>query len=276
MPGEPVGVASNPLVALFDQVAESYDRVGPSFFRLFAEELVKAASIAPGSRVLDLATGSGAVLLAAAKPAGEGGRLDGIDLSAGMLAQAARDVRRGAPGRVRLHRMDAAALAFSSQGFDRVLCGFGLDLCADPAAVLAESHRVLVPSGRVALTVWAADCPYFLWLARSLDACQSQLKIRSRPSMMPAKTERGLRALFEGAGFTDVRIERVEKEVVYTDPEEWWQSLWTHCPRGILERMRKSTLGGVKDCLQRRAGALTPNGKILAEFRAYLAVGRKG
>ncbi len=76
--------------------------------------------------------------------------------------------------------------------------------------------------------------------------------------------------------WVEEEVVRVEKEVVYTDPEEWWQSLWTHCPRGILERMRKSTLGGVKDCLQRRAGALTPNGKILAEFRAYLAVGRKG
>ena len=52
---------------IFSRAAATYDSVGPRHFTHFARKLVGFADIEPGSRVLDVATGAAAVLLAAAE-----------------------------------------------------------------------------------------------------------------------------------------------------------------------------------------------------------------
>lgn len=98
-----------------------------------------------GRRVLELGCGAAA---ASRWLASQGARVVGVDLSAGMLRQAAAGARRtGIP--VPLVQADALALPLPDAAFDLACTAFGaVPFVADSAAVMREVHRVLRPGGR--------------------------------------------------------------------------------------------------------------------------------
>src|SRR6476661_573536 len=111
------------LSAQYSRLALEYDADGG--FAHFGRRLVEATGVEPGQRVLDVASGRGAVLFPVAEHVGPGGHVEGIDLAEGMVqATNAEAERRGIAARVRL--MDAENLDFPDASFDRVLCGFGV------------------------------------------------------------------------------------------------------------------------------------------------------
>src|SRR5438046_7804840 len=69
----------------WSRAASSYSHTGPSFFQYFGKELVDFAPIPSGARVLDVATGRGALLFPAAEKVGQRGEVVGIDYSKGMV-----------------------------------------------------------------------------------------------------------------------------------------------------------------------------------------------
>ena len=93
---------------------------------LVGELLCEAVDVHPGQRVLDIATGRGAVLFPAAQRVGPSGRAIGIDLSEGMVQATAAEISRRGLTHVEIHCMDAEQLAFPPHSFDAVLCGFGI------------------------------------------------------------------------------------------------------------------------------------------------------
>jgi len=80
----------------------------------------------------------------------DGVRLTGVDLSAAMLAVAAkRAADLGAEASLR--EADAERLPFPDACFDTVVCTLGLCSIPDDRAAIAEMHRVLRPGGRLLL-----------------------------------------------------------------------------------------------------------------------------
>lgn len=115
-----------------------------------AAALVEAAEVAPGERLLDVATGTGNVALAAAR---RGATVTGADLTPRMLELAgARAQREGIE--LELVEADLEDLPFPDGAFDVAVSAFGLIFAARPAAAVAELARVLRPGGRLALTSW--------------------------------------------------------------------------------------------------------------------------
>jgi ubiquinone/menaquinone biosynthesis C-methylase UbiE len=70
---------------VFSKNAAIYDRVGPPVFSTYGRKLAEIEAIPTGATVLDVATGTGAVLFPAAEIAGPAARLVGIDFSEGMI-----------------------------------------------------------------------------------------------------------------------------------------------------------------------------------------------
>jgi demethylmenaquinone methyltransferase / 2-methoxy-6-polyprenyl-1,4-benzoquinol methylase len=133
---------------MFAPLAPTYDRYAAILsygqdprWRRF---LVSRIEAGPGDRVLDVATGTGAVALELRRR--KGCRVIGVDQSAEMLAEAAR--RSGSE--LELVEASAASLPFSDGEFDALTFTYLLRYVDDPPAVLRELARVVRRGGTIA------------------------------------------------------------------------------------------------------------------------------
>lgn len=230
------------VMSVYDRAAASYERVGPPFFSYFGRRVVDMVGIPEGARVLDVACGAGAVLLAAVERAGPSGLVVGVDRAGAMVDRARDEIRHRGVSNALVARMDAIALAFPESVFDTVLCGFALDGLPTPALVLREFSRVLRAQGRVGLTVsegwwWEGD-DRWQWHSALFD----QLGIRVDLEPRRFTTTQNLVAVLTDQGFDCVSVATESYDLVFADVGEWWSWAWSHGYRQILERMSSSQL----------------------------------
>lgn len=209
------------IIGIFNNVAASYDQIGPRVFAHFGERLVERASLTPGSRVLDVATGRGALLFPAAQRIGRLGKIIGIDFSSDMVRETTADMRRGSCKNAELHEMDAENLDFPDQSFDAVLCGFALWFFPHPDRALREFFRVLKPGGRLSLTTWAADSPIQLLYRKALSSYAPPAD-PTAPNIGTFGTTDSIEAAFRQAGFQPLLVDAEDAEFVYTSEDEPW------------------------------------------------------
>ena len=132
------------------EITPVYDEGGDK--KLRADLAIIAEWIRPGSKVLDVATGTGVAAIAFAQAVRPGGRVTAVDISADMLDRAAANITKMALDNVDLHQMDAERLDFRAGYFHSVVCSYGLFFLPDMPAALREWVRVLRPGGKLAFT----------------------------------------------------------------------------------------------------------------------------
>jgi demethylmenaquinone methyltransferase/2-methoxy-6-polyprenyl-1,4-benzoquinol methylase len=138
---------------LFSPIARRYDFINSVLsFGLdhwWRRRLVQLAAPRPGERLLDLCTGTGAIVLAFARREPQL-IITGVDLSAEMLAvgRAKLETLRR-PAQITLQEGDALATGFRDGRFDLVTIAFGLRNLPDYQQALREMRRVLRPGGRL-------------------------------------------------------------------------------------------------------------------------------
>jgi ubiquinone/menaquinone biosynthesis C-methylase UbiE len=120
------------------------------------EVMLGLASIQPGSRVLDVAAGTGDQTLMAARRVEPTGNVLATDDSASMLKVAAEAARNEGLTNVETRIMNAENLALAADSFDAVICRNALMLFPNPAKALAEMRRVVKPGSKVAVMVFSA------------------------------------------------------------------------------------------------------------------------
>ncbi len=118
-----------------------------------AELIVERIGIASGVEMLDVATGSGNVAIAAAAA---GAQVTGLDLTPELLAAArARAAQAGVE--VSFVEGDAEALPFAEDSFDRVTSCFGVMFAPRQELAAAELLRVTRPGGAIAVAAWTPE-----------------------------------------------------------------------------------------------------------------------
>ena len=105
------------ITEVFDTVSARYDNPATRFFPFCADRLITHLQPCPGYKILDIATGTGAVAMPAAQAILPGGRVQAIDLSEKMLDVAAKNIHRVGVNNVDYHVMDACKLDFKSNYF---------------------------------------------------------------------------------------------------------------------------------------------------------------
>jgi demethylmenaquinone methyltransferase / 2-methoxy-6-polyprenyl-1,4-benzoquinol methylase len=135
---------------MFDRIAGLYDAMNTlmtaGLHHRWRERAVELAAVGPGSRVIDVATGTGDLAIALARTVGPDGEVVACDFSERMLARA----RAKAP-ELRFEWADALSLPSASDGFDAATVGFGVRNFADLRRGIDEMVRVVRPGGRVVI-----------------------------------------------------------------------------------------------------------------------------
>jgi demethylmenaquinone methyltransferase/2-methoxy-6-polyprenyl-1,4-benzoquinol methylase len=137
---------------VFKSVAPSYDVMNDlmslGLHRVWKRFALELSGVRAGSRVLDVASGSGDLAAAFAKRAGPTGQVWMTDINAAMLA-VGRDRMIDAGIFAPLALCDAEKLPFPDDTFDCVCVAFGLRNMTHQDRALAEMRRVARPGGRV-------------------------------------------------------------------------------------------------------------------------------
>jgi demethylmenaquinone methyltransferase / 2-methoxy-6-polyprenyl-1,4-benzoquinol methylase len=147
--GVRAGTLEEPQVrAMFDRIARFYDVMNSvmtaGLHHQWRRRAADLAQIGPGSRVLDVATGTGDLAIELVGRVAPGGEVVGSDFSEQMLDRA----RAKAPG-LRFEWGNALELAYADGEFDAATVGFGARNFSDLDRGLAEMARVVRPGGRV-------------------------------------------------------------------------------------------------------------------------------
>jgi ubiquinone/menaquinone biosynthesis C-methylase UbiE len=186
-----------------EAAAAGYDRSVGEMTRRVVPPLLRAARLAPGMRVLDIAAGTGIAAEAALAEVGPDGHVTAADISPAMVEQARK--RLGGLPNVSFAEEDGQAMAFADRSFDAVVCNLGLMYFPDPARGLSEMRRVLRPGGRVAVSVFTrADRALVGGLIRPAIARHVPTKAEEYGRFSSTGEEPYLRWLFEGAGLREV------------------------------------------------------------------------
>ena len=129
--------------AMFDRIAGPYDLMNSvmtaGLHHRWRERAADLARVGPGSRALDVATGTGDLAI---ELASRGADVVGSDFSEGMLDVA----RRKAPG-LTWEQGNALALPYPDASFDAATVGFGARNFSDLPQGLREMARVVRPGG---------------------------------------------------------------------------------------------------------------------------------
>lgn len=251
----------------------TYETVFEPLTDRFARAALEALALPLGSRVLDVAAGTGGAALMAAR---SGADVLAIDAAPGMVAR----IKARAAGlglRLRAAAMDARALNLADASFDVALSIFGVILCPDPVGALREIARILAPGGRVALVTWTEPERYEL-ASRLMAAIARVRGPQSSPTSLPAqlrfRAEADFRALFLQAG---LEVERIAKiETTLDAPSARWLGEKLAFAPGMAATL--AGLGAQKDAVIERFVADLESdqggGPIALTAAAMLGIGR--
>jgi demethylmenaquinone methyltransferase/2-methoxy-6-polyprenyl-1,4-benzoquinol methylase len=154
---------ANQVRVMFDRIARGYDRMNSvmtaGMHHRWRERAVDLARVAPGSRALDVATGTGDLAIELAV---RGATVTGMDFAPAML-----EVARAKQPEITFEEGDALDLRYEDGRFDAVTVGFGARNFGDLDKGLREMARVTRPGGRVVvLEITTPERPPLSWFFR--------------------------------------------------------------------------------------------------------------
>ena len=200
----------------FDVAPDSYDRFMGRWSSPLAERLVDRLELAPGSRVLDVGCGPGALTEALVRRLGSA-RISAVEPSATFRAAA----RERFPD-VDVRQAGAEALPFEDDVFDAVAAALVVPFMRDAVAGLGEMRRVARPGGVLAATMWDHDRGPLSPLWRAVDRLGLPPR-ETGPLLGSGPGE--LADLLERVGSSDVHPGELTVTRTVTSFEEWWEPM---------------------------------------------------
>jgi ubiquinone/menaquinone biosynthesis C-methylase UbiE len=251
------------------------DFLVPAMFAPFADTLVAQAGVEPGSRVLDVACGTGAASRAAARRAGSSGSVTGVDLGEPTLAVARAHPPEAGAAPIQFVQGDATALPVEDGSFDVAICQQGLQFFPDRVAALSAMRAALVPGGRVAIATWTAiESNPMGAVAAALAAhvgAEAEQMMRSPFRLTRDELARAV----EEAGFSDLEVREETQECTWAaTPAEFGPRTIASGPIAPqFAALPAATQQAVADAVaERLAPNATADGRVRMPMTSYVAL----
>lgn len=207
-------------------VAEAWHRWTPTireWLMPVTDAMVDLGRIRQGNRVLEIAAGAGDPSLIFAKIVGPTGHVLATDLSANILALAAREAEQLGLRNYQTQVMDGEEISVPSESFDVVTSRVGLIYFPDQQRALAAMRQALKPGGRVVHAVYTtAERNGFFSVPISIIRRRAQLPppLPGQPGPFSLGDDHVLEDAFLQAGFTDVESRVVPAPLRMSSVEE--------------------------------------------------------
>ena len=267
--------------AAWNRIATGYDRFVTATHFWIANEGLRAVGLRPGERFLDVAAGSGALTLPAARL---GAHVTSVDASSVMIERLnarAQSERLKVETRV----MDGHALEFTDNTFDVAGSQFGVMLFPDMPRGICELARVIKPGGRVLMIVYGAPdrVEFFRFFIKAIQSVVPEFTgPPNNPPPLPFQLQdpAKLRQELTNAGLKHVRVENTTEKMELGSGQEMWDWLVNSNPivDSVLSELHLDAegIGRVREALDRmikeRAGA---SGRAVLTSPVNIGVGTK-
>jgi ubiquinone/menaquinone biosynthesis C-methylase UbiE len=214
----------------WDRIAPGYDRTNTPTQMWLGNEGLSRAGLRSGMRFVDVAAGSGALSIPAARIGAQVLATDQSSVMLDLLGQRARREGLGIETRV----MDGHALELDDDSFDMAGSQFGVMLFPDMPKGIKEMVRVVKPAGCVLMIVYG-DPHKIEFLGFFVRAIQSVRPDFAGPPMDPPplpfqlQDPGRLRNELAAAGLKNVKVETITETTEFRSGETLWEwVIWSN------------------------------------------------
>lgn len=197
-----------------------------------AIKLFECVSLSPGEQILDVATGTGIIAIAASEVVGERGSVIGVDIAPGMLAQAREKIAEKKITNIQLIESDIDNISFPEKSFDTIFCSSSIPWFTNIPAVFQSWYHWLKPGGKIAFSCYSQDSFFTPLIVRLCqEVCQTELPDWNSFTGTPKKCCN----LLEKASFKNITIttEQLGHYLTVETAKQTWQGdrIWIN-PQG--------------------------------------------
>lgn len=242
------------------------------------EQMLDAANVQEGMRVLDMACGAGSQAIKAARRVGPSGHVYANDIASKMLSFVEANSAKAGLNNVETLHGPAEMLAESGLQVDATICRFGLMLFQSPSNALGAVRSVLADGGRLAVLVFASPQENQLFAQTMMIALKhagKTLPPAGSPGLFALSDPSGLEDLFSAAGYSETRIEKLfaQLSVASIDDALTMMQEAFGAYRAVLadldDAKREMAWNEIRSCLEQYSG---PDG-VRADMAILLASG---
>lgn len=219
---------------VWDTLAPGFDLfTTPEWSMPFGEQALRRVDLRPGIRFLDVACGSGALAIPAAR---RGASVVAVDIAPAMIERLTARARAQGLSNIEGRVMNGEALALPDDAFDVAASQNGVSGLPDLKGALQEIVRVTRPGGRVLIVAFGApqkaECLRFL-----LGALQASipgftpLPMDAPPFRLASPSK--FRQELADAGLTDVQLDTVTWEMTFASASHFWNVVTSGHPIAV-------------------------------------------
>jgi ubiquinone/menaquinone biosynthesis C-methylase UbiE len=233
--------------------------------------LLELVTLQNKQKVLDLATGTGIIAIAAAQIVGEV-KVIGVDFSSGMIAQAQKKIDELGLQNIKLIEADAEYIDFDDESFDIIFCSTAIVYFRDIPAALSKWYRFLKKGGIVAFSCCSEESCEAPGIIATCAKYGISLFNINEPTGTPEKCQN----MLAEAGFQDIKV-KSQQFGFYRSLEQakQWNGGWFHPRENPLLEVSSEQMEKLKAEYCQQIEALLTEQGVWYENMAFFVTARK-